>query len=195
MKATTSIFILILFSVVVSCTVTKRVHRPGWHVEWKKNYSTKQEVKQLPEDDNETRLAETSEKTVETELAISEVTQEYSNYEEQLMDVNSEKGYKQDFSDDIQTIVQVDDTVIVYVDERGDVVSPRPRSPVGTAFGITALILLLGGGLILIWAYWLITSAEFVFVFFGIFMLVLGYAVIATSLIMGIVWLVISLSQ
>ncbi len=29
--------LFILLSVLVSCTITKRVHNPGWHVEWKSN--------------------------------------------------------------------------------------------------------------------------------------------------------------
>ncbi len=32
-----SIFYLLLFSCLGACTITKRVHNPGWHVEWKSN--------------------------------------------------------------------------------------------------------------------------------------------------------------
>lgn len=35
------IFYLIALSIVFgSCTITKRVHNPGWHVEWKSNHSS-----------------------------------------------------------------------------------------------------------------------------------------------------------
>ncbi|MCR9172335.1 MAG: hypothetical protein NXI10_07595 [bacterium] len=40
MLKTTSIF---LFLLLLSCTVTKRVHRPGFHVEWKKNYKVQKD--------------------------------------------------------------------------------------------------------------------------------------------------------
>ena len=34
---------ILLVSIVASCTVQKRVHRPGWHVEWNKNYRSSSE--------------------------------------------------------------------------------------------------------------------------------------------------------
>ena len=34
-----------MFLFLFSCTVTKRVHRPGYHIEWKKNYRVQKEDK------------------------------------------------------------------------------------------------------------------------------------------------------
>lgn len=34
---------IFLFLFLLSCTVTKRVHRPGFHIEWKKNYKVQKE--------------------------------------------------------------------------------------------------------------------------------------------------------
>lgn len=33
-----SLFILLLLAFLCACTVQKRLHRPGWHVSWNKNY-------------------------------------------------------------------------------------------------------------------------------------------------------------
>jgi hypothetical protein len=38
-----SIFYLFLFFCLGACTITKRVHNPGWHVEWRTSQSKKQE--------------------------------------------------------------------------------------------------------------------------------------------------------
>lgn len=32
------ILLLLFFPIIFGCTITKRVHRPGYHIEWKKNY-------------------------------------------------------------------------------------------------------------------------------------------------------------
>jgi hypothetical protein len=36
-----------LISFLASCTITKRVHNPGWHVEWKSTHSSGKESEQL----------------------------------------------------------------------------------------------------------------------------------------------------
>jgi hypothetical protein len=33
-------YLIALLTVIGSCTITKRVHNPGWHVEWRTNYIT-----------------------------------------------------------------------------------------------------------------------------------------------------------
>lgn len=60
-------FILLLFIVLVSsCTVTKRVHRPGYHVEWHKNYSNSAKAKK----EKTQVLYDDSSETVETDESI-----------------------------------------------------------------------------------------------------------------------------
>jgi hypothetical protein len=43
------IFIIIILGLTASCTITKRVHNPGWHVDWKNKLSVKDEF--IAEDD------------------------------------------------------------------------------------------------------------------------------------------------
>ncbi|GAB5416658.1 MAG: hypothetical protein Crog4KO_21470 [Crocinitomicaceae bacterium] len=67
MKATT-IFLLLCLA---SCTITKRVHRPGYHIEWKKNYR----AQNTPNKENESASKAESEhlETSELELKKSDV--------------------------------------------------------------------------------------------------------------------------
>ncbi len=38
-----------LFGVIGSCTITKRVHNPGWHVEWRSNHSSSKDREAVQE--------------------------------------------------------------------------------------------------------------------------------------------------
>ena len=33
-------YLIALLTIIGSCTITKRVHNSGWHVEWKSNHSS-----------------------------------------------------------------------------------------------------------------------------------------------------------
>ncbi len=71
---------IFLFLFLFSCTVTKRVHRPGFHIEWKKNYrvqaeseserqvSSGVEMQDLHEDIGEGEMAETNEISAEFDV-------------------------------------------------------------------------------------------------------------------------------
>lgn len=54
MKTSVKLILAILFIQLFhsSCTVTKRVHRPGWHIEWHKNKTPQQKVRSDASDVN-----------------------------------------------------------------------------------------------------------------------------------------------
>lgn len=78
----TASFFIFLF--LLSCTVTKRVHRPGYHLEWKKNYRVQKAAK-----------PETSKKENSLELE--------SSHSKSELDENSNK-IKESVADSIQEL-------------------------------------------------------------------------------------------
>lgn len=81
MLKTTTIF---LFLFLFSCTVTKRVHRPGFHVEWKKNYKTQRQIQGEQESEKEAK----SEKAEVSEIGLPACRQ--ARREPQPADVESD---------------------------------------------------------------------------------------------------------
>lgn len=51
----------LLVLMIASCTVTKRVHRPGFHIEWKKNYRIQKDNVTAIEPSNTVQLSEVTE--------------------------------------------------------------------------------------------------------------------------------------
>lgn len=71
MKAAT-IFLLLFLA---SCTVTKRVHRPGYHIEWKKNYR----VQKISKPEQEVRFSSKELPLETSELEAKNLDLEISN--------------------------------------------------------------------------------------------------------------------
>ncbi len=65
-----------LFGLIGSCTITKRVHNPGWHVEWKSNHSRANETALVATDVSKTERHTPNESISTQELEESQITAE-----------------------------------------------------------------------------------------------------------------------
>jgi len=85
-----------LFGIIGSCTITKRVHNPGWHVEWKSNQSSIKDRESLAEDQSLIAAESPTESVVVQQATVENGTHvhpyqagEYSSshkHESQLLD-------------------------------------------------------------------------------------------------------------
>jgi hypothetical protein len=71
-----------LFGIIGSCTITKRVHNPGWHVEWKSNHSRANETALVATDVSKTERHTPNESISPQELDESPITSENLNFQE-----------------------------------------------------------------------------------------------------------------
>jgi hypothetical protein len=71
-----------LFGIIGSCTITKRVHNPGWHVEWKSTHSSGKESEQLATHVSMTERQTPNESISTQELEESQITAENLNFPE-----------------------------------------------------------------------------------------------------------------
>jgi hypothetical protein len=65
-----------LFGIIGSCTITKRVHNPGWHVEWKSNHSRANETALVAADVSKTERHTPNESVSPQEFEVSRTTDE-----------------------------------------------------------------------------------------------------------------------
>ncbi|MFT5779218.1 MAG: hypothetical protein ACI837_002175 [Crocinitomicaceae bacterium] len=75
-----AIVVLVLFS---NCTIQKRVHRPGWHIEWKKNYKSDRS-KETSSPLNHENLS-----TQKTTTGVSDLHEENSIKDSEVEEVNT----------------------------------------------------------------------------------------------------------
>ena len=71
-----------LFGIIGSCTITKRVHNPGWHVEWKSNHSRANETALVATDVSKTERHTPNESVSTREHEESQTTAENLNFPE-----------------------------------------------------------------------------------------------------------------
>lgn len=75
------IFYLIALSIVFgSCTITKRVHNPGWHVEWKSNHSSDKDRESVATDQSFVVGQTQKESLPEQQAVVAHVTSENHNF-------------------------------------------------------------------------------------------------------------------
>ncbi len=74
-------FLLALF-LLGACTITKRVHNPGWHVEWKSTHSSVRESEQVAADESMTERQTPNESISPQELEESPITAVNLNFPE-----------------------------------------------------------------------------------------------------------------
>lgn len=185
---------LLLFTIIVGCTVTKRVHRPGWHIEWKKSYNSQPAAKE--EFAKELSPSEGENQSVDEKYSYSESNNEqiavvlFSD-EKELVEINDNLTDKEFLP---SKELNQDDSA-KPLKESTQVQKPRPG--IGRdVIGIQALVALILGVLFLLWAYfYLLTSAELIIALFGIFVALLGYVFILYAIILGIIWLVLLLTS
>lgn len=72
---TTTIFLLLF---LLSCTVTKRMHRPGFHIEWKKNYRVQSESEVEFESECESEMVSV-EQDIDTVEYLSDFSELYES--------------------------------------------------------------------------------------------------------------------
>lgn len=78
--------------IAASCTVQKRVHRKGWHIEWKRNYKQdratveNEKLKDLDSNDgsNNSASSKKNSKSLETHFELGQETQENAEYSKEL---------------------------------------------------------------------------------------------------------------
>ena len=75
------IFLFALF-LLGACTITKRVHNPGWHVEWKSTHSSSKETEQVVTDRTMIERQTPIESISPQELEESPITAENLNFPE-----------------------------------------------------------------------------------------------------------------
>lgn len=75
----------LLLVFLASCTVTKRVHRPGYHIEWKKHYKTQKSSKEYKELDGVSKTLEMDALKVQEAAFLTERSYEL----EPLLDISS----------------------------------------------------------------------------------------------------------
>ena len=90
------ISVLLILLIVSSCTIQKRLHRPGWHVSWNKNYKSDSKFKEVDfaESDekvrNEEEIITSSNETEEVQkIEIVEVSEEVQVAEVETNDINT----------------------------------------------------------------------------------------------------------
>ena len=71
-----------LLSILGSCTITKRLHNPGWHVEWRSTHSSVKESEQVDTHVSMTERQAADETTSEQELEVSPITAGNINFPE-----------------------------------------------------------------------------------------------------------------
>jgi hypothetical protein len=76
------ILFITLISFLASCTITKRVHNPGWHVEWKSAHSSSKASEQLATNVSITEGHTPNESVSPQELEESPITAENLNFPE-----------------------------------------------------------------------------------------------------------------
>jgi ABC-type glycerol-3-phosphate transport system permease component len=76
------ILFITLISFLASCTITKRVHNPGWHVEWKLTHSSGKASEQLATSVSKTEVNTPNECISPQELDESPITSENLNFQE-----------------------------------------------------------------------------------------------------------------
>jgi hypothetical protein len=90
--------IIILFTVFLlgACTITKRVHNPGWHVEWKSTHSSGKESEQVAAHVSMTERQTPNESISTQELEESQITAEnlYSPENSTFSDHQDPQGVK-----------------------------------------------------------------------------------------------------
>ncbi len=101
-----SFLFLFVFICLCSCTITKRIHNPGWHVEWKSNHSSVKNLEPVAEDQSLIAADSPTESVVVQQATVENGTHvhpyqagEYSSshkHESQLLDqelveINAEK--------------------------------------------------------------------------------------------------------
>ena len=74
--------LMVLLAVLGSCTVTKRVHNPGWHVEGKSTHSSGKETEQLATDRSMIEVHTPNESISPQELEESPIIAENFNFPE-----------------------------------------------------------------------------------------------------------------
>jgi hypothetical protein len=120
---------IVLLSVLGSCTITKRVHNPGWHVEWHNSQ------KNLKQDAGELSLSMSTRSTNAETISSNEITSEVSKVEfeqasstlnqQVLLDVTHGEGPtmavpKNDFTDQHFSGTHVQDSEIDSLQEPTD---------------------------------------------------------------------------
>jgi hypothetical protein len=77
-----NILVLTLISFLASCTITKRVHNAGWHVEWKSTHSSGKKSDQVVADVSMTEKQTSYESISAQELEESRINTENLNFPE-----------------------------------------------------------------------------------------------------------------
>jgi hypothetical protein len=89
------LFYLLLLISISSCTITKRVHQPGYHVQWNKQLSKSFEKEVLQTKEHEetltTEIIESNEENETIDLTTSDLTQKENDVDEITDVVKSEK--------------------------------------------------------------------------------------------------------
>jgi hypothetical protein len=91
-----NILVIALISFLASCTITKRVHNPGWHVEWKSTHSSSKESEQVAAHVSMTERQTPNESISTQELEESQITAEnlYSPENSTFSDHQDPQGVK-----------------------------------------------------------------------------------------------------
>jgi hypothetical protein len=77
-----NILVIALIFFLASCTITKRIHNPGWHVEWKSTHSSGKESEQVATNVSITEGHTPNESISTQELEESPITAENLNFPE-----------------------------------------------------------------------------------------------------------------
>ena len=73
-------YLFALLTIIGSCTITKRVHNPGWHVEWKSNHSSNKDRESVATDQSLVVEQTPKECLPEQQAVVAHVTSENHNF-------------------------------------------------------------------------------------------------------------------
>ncbi|MFT5777240.1 MAG: hypothetical protein ACI837_000171 [Crocinitomicaceae bacterium] len=194
------LIILILFFISESCTITKRVHRKGWHVEWRK-------VKRTSSDDiavkEKARPLEIDRKAVESS-PLSSRNEDIAEKKAELIETTPTETDEvstrshQDSSEpiDVENVpISEESSTVENEESKSDSKQQRNwhtdlAASLGLTFLIIAIIFAGLGMLLLLWIQAVTSSALIIilgiFMFgiwlFGLFMLILAIAGFLTAI-------------
>ncbi|MFT6246135.1 MAG: hypothetical protein ACJA0U_002068 [Salibacteraceae bacterium] len=98
-----SFLILFLLIFTSACTVQKRLHRPGWHVSWNKNYKQAKGSEELEEKSVSIELTEEEEFSSSENESNSREEEDQHEYELERLESTSLSEYKDQPEIDITT--------------------------------------------------------------------------------------------
>lgn len=165
MRGLTLIFLLSI--IAASCTIQKRVHRPGWHIEWNKNYRSGDKsnestsVKSNDLDDNQSELRQSETIVVESNSEFESIKSESqqsktTGLETEVDQVSSET----ELSIEENTEFTSDSIVL---DTKKDLSEDKPNNTAAHVLLVLAILCFIGVGVLIFGA---LSAINFTFIYY-----------------------------